>query len=195
MNELTPIAFDDALPAADAEHDEVLQALASLYERAGDIHYGEDVTQLEHAVQCASLAYEADASNSLIVAALLHDIGHLVGPRDWREKNQHDAIGASLLEPFFDDAVCQPIRLHADAKRYLCAIEAGYYAALSEASRHSLQHQGGIMTAEECHRFEASEHFEASIALRRWDDTGKCEQLSGWAFHDFLPFVSKVLHR
>jgi len=195
MNEMTPIAFNDALPAAGAGHDDVLKALESLYQRAGNIHYGEDVTQLEHAVQCASLAYQANASDALIVAALLHDIGHLVGPPDWREKNQHDDIGASLLTPFFDEAVCQPIRLHAHAKRYLCAIESGYYDALSEASRHSLQYQGGIMTAEECHHFETSEHFEASIALRRWDDTGKCEQLSGWTFSDFMPFVTKVLNK
>ncbi|WP_075881918.1 HD domain-containing protein [Vreelandella massiliensis] len=195
MNDITPLAFEDALPTADASQDDVVKALQSLYQRAGNIHYGEDVTQLEHAVQCASLARQSDASDELIVAALLHDIGHLVGPHDWRDKNQHDDIGAKLLENFFDDAICQPIRLHAQAKRYLCAIESGYYEALSEASKHSLTHQGGIMTKKECHHFAASQHFEAAVTLRRWDDVGKCEQLSGVAFHEFLPAIKRMLNR
>ncbi|CAM4199266.1 HD domain-containing protein [Vreelandella rituensis] len=193
MTDTTPLAFNDALPPVGVDKSDVMTALQSLYQRAGNMHYGEDVTQLEHAVQCASLAQQSGASSALIVAALLHDIGHLVGPRDWRERNKHDDVGAALLERFFDDAVCQPIRLHTVAKRYLCAIEPAYEASLSEASKHSLMHQGGVMTAEECRDFEASPHFDASVMLRRWDDVGKCTELSGVAFCEFMPTIRQVL--
>ncbi|MFC2991044.1 HD domain-containing protein [Halomonas tibetensis] len=190
-----PVAFDEALPPAGASAAEVIAALEQLYVAAGDAFYGEEVTQLEHAIQCAGLARRRGGSDELVVAALLHDIGHLIGSVDWRDANRHDEIGAELASIHFGEGVCAPIRLHAAAKRYLCRVDPNYEASLSAASRHSLAHQGGRMTDDECRAFENHEHFSAAVKLRRWDDAGKQTDLSHLAFRDFLPELLRVLQR
>ncbi|WP_221930829.1 HD domain-containing protein [Telmatospirillum sp. J64-1] len=184
---------DLGLPSPEAGVMAVVQALESLYAARGDVLYGESVTQKEHAVQCAALARRAGAGSELVAAALLHDIGHLAGPDDWRAANRHDADGADLLGVYFSARVCEPVRQHAEAKRYLCATREGYFETLSAASRHSLTYQGGVMTPEECRAFEALPHFEAAIHLRLWDDTGKDTDLSGLAFADFRPELIAAL--
>src|ERR1700742_4194829 len=121
-----------------------------LYEARGQLHYGEGVTQLEHALQCAVLAEEQNLPSDQIVAALLHDVGHLL--EDEAEAmagadRVHERLGANALRALFDDRVCQPIALHVTAKRYLCFAEPSYSAALSEASQRSLMLQGGPLEA------------------------------------------------
>ncbi len=137
---------------------------------------GEDVTQLEHALQTAELARAAGAAADLIVAALFHDVGHLVladgsaaGGRDQR----HERIGERLVARCIGEAVSAPVRLHVDAKRYLCRVERGYEAALSAESRRSLALQGGAFSVEEAAAFVAQAGAADAIALRRWDDQAK----------------------
>ena len=129
---------------------EIVDYLLELLEKKGsDIQYGnEDVTQLEHALQCAELAEESNKSDAFITAALLHDIGHLIyedkDPIHDGKDGLHEDLGANYLSKYFGEEVTLPIRAHVESKRYLAAIEDGYYEELSEASKKSLQVQGGI---------------------------------------------------
>jgi gamma-butyrobetaine dioxygenase len=141
-------------------------------------YFGEHVSQTEHALQSAKLAAAAGVDDELVVAALLHDIGHLL--RGLPENaathgidDEHEEIGAAWLEQHFGPAVSAPVRLHVPAKRYLCAVQPTYGPTLSPASQLSLQLQGGPMSPDEVREFERSPHFEAAIALRRWDDEAK----------------------
>lgn len=154
------------------------QLLAYLTE-AGHTQYDETVTQLEHGLQAAALA-EADGHGpTACVAALLHDIGHLI-------LNEHDAqggflsrdlhheeAGARYLNRWFGPSVSDPVALHVKAKRYLTATEPAYAATLSAASTRSLQLQGGPMTPAEATAFKRLEAAPLAIALRRWDDRAK----------------------
>jgi phosphonate degradation associated HDIG domain protein len=146
--------------------------------RRGSDRYGEDVTQLEHALQCAHLAMEEGAGDGLIAAALLHDYGHFFeGRGDAAERDgadaHHEAHGAALLRRWFGPEVTTPIALHVAAKRHLCAIEPTYEEALSPASTLSLKLQGGRFTADQARQFAAAPFADDAIRLRRWDDAGK----------------------
>ena len=154
--------------------DEVAQAFAA---RGGDA-YGENVSQLDHALQCAHLAREDGAEEPLIAAALLHDYGHLfegrgdVAEHEGRDA-RHELHGARALRRWFGHGVVGPIALHVLAKRYLCAAEPGYAEALSPASVLSLKLQGGPLTEPQRRRFDRSRSAADAIRLRRWDDAGK----------------------
>jgi phosphonate degradation associated HDIG domain protein len=151
--------------------------IIELYRTAGAARYGmEAVSQEQHALQCAQHAERAGCPPVLVTAALLHDLGHLVkvAPRGSGEKNdQHEAVAIPFLRGMFPDAVIEPIRMHVDAKRYLCATQPGYWNTLSPASRRSLELQGGPLTAEEAQRFIAQPFAYNAVSLRRWDDTAK----------------------
>jgi phosphonate degradation associated HDIG domain protein len=145
--------------------------------RGGDL-YGETVTQLQHALQCAFLAEQAGASVTLVAAALLHDYGHLFEGRGEAAERagrdaRHEIWGARALKRWFGPEVATPVALHVAAKRYLCATEASYEAALSPASKFSLELQGGRFTPAQCRRFEQRPFAADSIRLRRWDDEAK----------------------
>jgi len=151
-----------------------------LFSQRGHLAYGEGVTELQHALQTASLAAGDDAPNNLIVAALLHDIGHLLQKHgeDAAERGidaLHERIGAAWLAQGFGPAVTEPVRLHVEAKRYLAAREPDYIAGLSPASAQSLRLQGGPMSPAEAEAFEALPAFDAAVKLRRYDERGKAE--------------------
>lgn len=161
----------------------ITNQIIALFAKSGQAaYYGEDVTQTEHALQAASLAEQAGSPNALVVAALLHDIGHLIddSPEDIAQHGvdaRHEDHGAIWLQQYFGQNVTEPIRMHVDAKRYLCATEPGYYEALSEASKLSLQLQGGRFNAEEVAAFEQNPHFRDAVTLRHWDDAAKIPAL------------------
>lgn len=134
---------------------------------------GERVSQLEHALQAAQLAEEEGAEETLIVACLLHDIGHFLAKTGEATDDRHEHIGAGLLDALFPPAVTEPIRLHVDAKRYLCVTDLGYFATLSPASVRSLELQGGIFSTAEARAFGARPFAGEAIRLRRWDDLAK----------------------
>lgn len=146
---------------------------ASSYE--GQRH--ESVNALEHALQCAQLAEDAHAQAPLVAAALLHDVGHFVAIEDIGDNDAvddvHELRGVAVLVRDFAPAVVEPIRLHVAAKRYLTAIEPGYFAGLSAASVHSLAQQGGPFDGDEIARFEALPFAQDAVQLRRWDDLAK----------------------
>src|SRR5262249_10688258 len=136
----------------------------------------------EHALQAAQLAVEAGAPDALIAAALLHDIGHLLGPEDDLAEQGidglHEEQGSRWLVQHFGPEVTEPIHLHVLAKRYLCGSDPAYLASLSPASVRSLELQGGPLHADEMRRFESNPHYAEAVLLRRWDDAAKIPGLS-----------------
>lgn len=168
-----------------------LEEVERLYAARGQLSYGEGVSQLEHALQCAALAEAAGATPSLVVAALLHDIGHLFESEADAATidDRHEITGAQALKGLFGEAVRGPIALHVSAKRYLCFKEAGYFNTLSAASRASLELQGGRFKTAEADRFEQMPHWREAVALRRWDEMGKRQDPAGRAFADFAPLM------
>lgn len=156
-----------------------LDDIRALFERKGGCQYsGEPVSQLEHALQCACLAEKAGAGAELITACLLHDLGHLTSdlgdtPTLRGMDDRHQFQGARALKTSFSEAVRNPVLLHVDAKRYLCATESGYWESLTEDSKRSLELQGGRFDAGEAGKFIARPYAADAVKLRRWDDLAK----------------------
>jgi phosphonate degradation associated HDIG domain protein len=173
----------------------IYNELSSIYSaRGAAAYFGESVTTLEHSLQAAHFARKSNASDALIAAALLHDIGHLLAatPADlaeWKADARHELSGARWLAQHFGPDVFEPVRLHVPAKRYLCATDPNYVTRLSAASVQTLKLQGGPMSAQEIRAFEAEPHHRAAISLRRWDDRGKVAGLRTQGFADYAPLL------
>ena len=151
--------------------------------RGAEAYYGEAVSMLEHSLQAAHFARLAHAPDSLILAALLHDVGHLIEDvpldlADWHEDAHHEEKGAAWLAQYFGPAICNPVRLHVPAKRYLCATDAGYLSKLSPASVVTLKLQGGPMNSTDIEAFECIPHYRDALRVRRCDDAGKVAGLA-----------------
>jgi len=185
MNELSCTTEAPVLDAAR------LEALFSGY--GSDFYGGEAITQTEHALQCAALAEAAGETPAVIVASLLHDVGHLVMAESASEDRRHQDVGARALEGVFGEDVLAPIRLHVPAKRYLCAVDAAYYETLSQASRDSLALQGGPFTPEQLDEFESLPHFAAAVRLRRYDDLAKVVGASTPDLSHYLRICAQVM--
>jgi gamma-butyrobetaine dioxygenase len=153
--------------------------IADLFASEGAADYlGEPVSQAAHMLQAAALAEQAGARPALIAAALLHDVGHFTGTATGRDlmrgtDNRHSDQGADWLAAWFGPDVTEPVRLHVDAKRYLCAAEPGYSDRLSAASVYTLGVQGGPMRPGEVAAFRASPYADDACQVRRWDDAAK----------------------
>lgn len=175
-----------------------LDDIRPLFDRYGATAYsGEPVTQLEHALQSAQLAEEAGATDELVAAALLHDLGHLLNrqgetPTARGVDDLHQYYALPFLRPLFPDAVLEPIRLHVDAKRCLCAIDAGYHGSLSADSVRSLRLQGGVFNQEEAAEFLRRPYAEDAIRLRRWDDLAKIAAKPTPGLDHYLPVLERV---
>lgn len=170
--------------------DQILQ----LFHAHGDRHYGENVSEREHALQTAAFAQQFGEPPAIVVACLLHDVGHLMHELGEDIANRgtdagHEELGANALRTRFVNEVVEPIRLHVAAKRYLCGRQASYFEGLSPSSRLSLQLQGGPMTAVEADAFEKHPHFAAAVQVRRYDDMGKVPGLVTLTFDDYRPLL------
>lgn len=155
-----------------------LDHLIDLYRTAGAARYGmEAINQEQHALQCAHLAEQAGAPDTLVAAALLHDLGHLLVqalPASAAAKDDlHEYRAIPFLRGAFTDAVIEPVRLHVAAKRWLCACDPSYVASLSPASVRSLHLQGGPFDPAQAQAFLAQPYAKDAVALRRWDDQAK----------------------
>ena len=153
-------------------------------------HMGEPVPIGEHMLQAGALAEAAGAEGALVAAALLHDIGHLLGEAD---EDRHGEAGARWLGQWFGEAVTEPVRLHVPAKRYLCGTDAGYLGLLSAESVRTLSLQGGPMTAAEVTAFEALPFSRDAVAVRRWDDQAKDPAVTAPRFAHFAPLLEAVV--
>jgi phosphonate degradation associated HDIG domain protein len=156
-----------------------LNDVEALFRRHGHAQYdGEPVTQLEHALQTAHLAEASGADDTLITACLLHDLGHLLADQGATPTlrgidDTHQYVAIPFLRGLFPDAVLEAIRLHVDAKRYLCQANPAYHARLSEDSRRSLVLQGGVFGADQAAAFLARPGAKDAVLLRQWDDLAK----------------------
>jgi phosphonate degradation associated HDIG domain protein len=170
-----------------------LSEILQVYHQKGrQLYGGEAVSQLEHALQCATLAEAANQPPAMIVACLLHDIGHLLPALathrtsgDSPSGDAHAACASAALRQLFSPAITEPIRLHVEAKRYLCATEPDYWQNLSIASQQSLERQGGIFCPEAAQTFIAQPYAAEAVQLRRWDDAAKVVGLSTADLSDF----------
>jgi gamma-butyrobetaine dioxygenase len=178
-----------------------IAVIADLFASEGEREYlGEAVTQASHMLQAAALAQAASAPPPLIAAALLHDVGHFTSAVSGHDlmrgtDNRHSDAGADWLAQWFGEEVTEPVRLHVAAKRYLCAVEPGYLAALSPASVYTLGVQGGPMDAAERAGFEANRQCGAALRLRRWDDAAKDPAATPPAFGYYKSLLRRLLRR
>jgi predicted HD phosphohydrolase len=180
---------------------EKISTILELYKKWGSSDYiGESITQIEHGLQCARQAvldsrlarYDNFIQNCVIVAALLHDIGHLIGLEDGEMEMRlggedsdslgivgHEGVGAAFLKDLgMPVVVCELVAGHVPAKRYLCTTRPGYYDSLSDASKQTMQLQGGMMNSEELCDFRSGVMPELKIYLREYDDAGKKKDMN-----------------
>ena len=174
----------------------IVQEITELFDKKGGESYGEEVTQLEHMVQSGILAAEEGYDNEVVIAAFLHDIGHLCSTPNEDEQmggfgtKRHEHIGADYLrDRGFSEKMAVLVEGHVEAKRYLTYKYPTYLADLSEASLATLEYQGGPMSAEEAERFESGPYFDLCIKMREWDDAGKRTDVD---LSDISPFIDRI---
>jgi phosphonate degradation associated HDIG domain protein len=175
----------------------VNEIFALFQKRGAGAYFGESVSMTEHALQAAYFAQAEAAPAALIVAALLHDVGHLVEDvpddlDDWKLDARHEEVGGRWLAQRFPASVWEPVRLHVPAKRYLCATDEAYIAKLSTASIVTLNLQGGPMSAAETARFECEPFYRDAVRVRRCDDAGKVAGLATPGLLDYKALIEAV---
>ena len=173
------------------------EILALFHRRGAEAYFGESVSMTEHCLQAAYFAQAAGAPPGLIVAALLHDIGHLIENvpndiADWTVDAQHERVGGRWLAQRLRPEVSEPVRLHVPAKRYLLATDAAYFAKLSPASVVTLKLQGGPMAAHEVAAFETERFYKDAVRVRQWDDQGKVAGLKTPGLSDYRALIEAM---
>jgi gamma-butyrobetaine dioxygenase len=171
--------------------DHLLGLVATMSEHS----YGERVDMLQHSLQTAACARAVGETDSLVLAALLHDIGHVIGQDragDWGLPD-HAEVGARYLQQWLPSQVVEPIRRHVAAKRYLVATDLSYSDQLSEASIESLREQGGPFSDEEALGFSIEPFADDAVALRRHDDDGKVDGLDVAQVADYRELLTRSL--
>jgi phosphonate degradation associated HDIG domain protein len=160
-------------------HQQVVAEVFALYERFGDSDYiGEPVSQIEHMSQAAERAMAEGFDDEVVLAAFFHDIGHIcvedAENMDGFGVVSHERLGADYLRRLgFSERIARLVEYHVQAKRYLTLKEPGYYERLSEASRRTLDYQGGVMTTAEAEAFEQDPLCAVSLRMRQWDEQAK----------------------
>lgn len=171
-----------------------LQQIETLFANHGTNYYGDEaISQTAHALQCAQLAEHAGEPEAVVVAALLHDVGHLMLAESSTTDMRHQEAAADALADLFGDDVTEPVRLHVAAKRYLCARDPAYHDTLSPASVHSLKLQGGPFDATQAEAFAANRHAEAAVRLRRYDDLAKVVDLPTPSLEHYLEMAARCV--
>lgn len=163
----------------------------------GAEYLGEPLTLTEHMLQAAHLARTEGAEPTLVIAALLHDVGHLlvVDPMKAQESNMdahHDEVGADWIAQRFPLSVSEPVRMHVDAKRYLVSTDYSYRSKLSSASLHTLELQGGLFSEAESNNFLDNTWAKAAISVRLWDDRAKIPDLEVPGLTSYRTFIENL---
>lgn len=171
-----------------------------LFEQRGQGRYGsEQVSQLQHALQCAVFAKRQGAGSAMIAAALLHDLGHIIDHQPMPESDNqnlddaHEQRAYQWIKSNFGKSVADPVRLHVAAKRYLCTVEPEYLAKLSPASLKSFHDQGGLMSQSQIDDFRDEPFAFEAVELRRWDDLAKDPTMQTPTIDDFAPLLDHLV--
>lgn len=178
--------------------DLVVAQIFHVFRERGQRHYGESVSEQEHALQTAEFARQYSEPDALVLSCLLHDYGHMLHDLGENIAEQgvdarHEELGAWLLRNWFPEEILQPIRQHVASKRYLCRRNPQYHAGLSPSSQRSLQLQGGAMSDEEAIAFEALPFFDQCVRLRLYDDMGKVPQMPTATIESYEPLIRRFL--
>jgi phosphonate degradation associated HDIG domain protein len=173
------------------------EVMALLERGGGEAYFGEPVTVLEHSLQAAWFVQRAGGDEALIAAGVLHDLGHLMHAEgeDAAARGldtRHEELGVAALADHLPPSVLDPIRLHVAAKRYLCAAEPEYFAALSPSSVESLALQGGPMNEAEAQAFLALPHAREALVLRRADDAAKVRDLTVTSLSSYRALIQSL---
>ena len=175
--------------------DTLRQELLEIFVGRATRRYGlSGVNQLQHALQCAAHAEADGAPPATVLAALLHDVGHMIhtlgeNPAGRGIDDVHEQLGADWLAERFGPEVSEPVRLHVTAKRYLCTVEPDYFGKLAPDSVRSLNLQGGLMSPEEVKTFRAHPQHAEAVRVRRFDEAAKDPRASTPDFDYYLRHV------
>ncbi|MBL8816701.1 MAG: HD domain-containing protein [Planctomyces sp.] len=172
--------------------------ILTVFREKGHRHYGENVSELEHALQTAEFAHQFGEPDAVVLSCLLHDYGHMLHDlgEDIAQQGvdaQHEELGARLLTELFPPEIVEPVRLHVAAKRYLCWKEPAYIEGLSTSSQQSLELQGGPMSDSEAAQFEALPHFKAAVQVRKYDDMGKVPGMKTASVESYRDLIQRFL--
>ena len=175
----------------------IVDKIINKYQNNNSLYIGEKVTITEHMVQTAMLAEENNSTESLVCACLLHDFGHFIieDPDYLVTKSidgKHENVAFNFLKNYFKPEVFEPIKLHVQAKRYLCRNKS-YWNILSEASKTSLKLQGGIMSDNEAKKFVSLKFHDDAILLRKYDDDGKIPNIKTKKIEDYRDLIISQL--
>ena len=176
---------------------QVIEKIISNFINNQSLYIGENVTMSQHMIQAAMLAEKAKCKKELICSCLLHDYGHFIieNPDELVGLNldgEHESIGYEYLKSFFKEEIVEPIKYHVLAKRYL-ARDKKYYDKLSEASKISLNLQGGVLNKEECNKFEQKKYFKSSILVRKFDEAAKKTDFKMKSIHQYKKLLTSNL--
>jgi len=175
----------------------IVDKIINNYQTNNNLYIGEKITISDHMIQTAMLAEKNHSSQSLICACLLHDYGHFVidDPDILVSKSldgKHENVGFDFLKDYFKPEVAGPIKLHVQAKRYLCRNKS-YYDLLSNPSKVSLELQGGVMDNEESQKFTSLKYYKDAIILREYDDDGKIPNIKMKKIDDYRDLIISQL--
>ena len=175
----------------------IVDKIINKYQTNNSLYIGEKVTITEHMIQTAMLAEQNHSPKSLICACLLHDYGHFVieDPDLLVLKSldgKHEDVGFNFLKDYFKSEVTEPIKLHVQAKRYLCQNKS-YYDLLSDPSKISLELQGGVMNEKEAQKFTSLKFYKDAIILRKYDDDGKIPNIKMKKIDEYRDLITSQL--
>tara|TARA_Y100001970_G_C14249745_1_gene870925 strand:- start:3759 stop:4337 length:579 start_codon:yes stop_codon:yes gene_type:complete len=177
--------------------DEKIDIIIDLYKSSGDEnYYGEVCSKTSHMIQCALVAQSMNLENYIVLACLLHDIGHFLEEDNTNGYGvaEHGLLGSNFLRELgMDERVCYLVEKHIEAKRYLISTQISYYNNLSDASKETLKCQGGRMKQEEITDFEQDEYYEEILLVRKCDDMGKENDKTLHKIEDFKLLISQFL--
>ena len=132
---------------------------------------GYQVSRLEHSLQAATRALKDGASEEMIVATLLHDIGDDLAPLN------HSEYAAAILRPYVSEKTYWIMQKHGEFQMF-------YYA----------HHLGGNRNARD--KYKGHKYYDDCVDFcERWDQTSFDPKYKSLKLDDFEPLIKKIFNR